>query len=186
MEQTTSSSSSGWIQEAAKKGLILGIIHIAVFVLLYYLFPNKLAGLSYVAFIIVLNLVYMISQGRQWRNENFGGYVSYGNAFKYLFVLLAVNGLLAALFNLLFLLIEPNLPEVMADAQLNVSLYWASFFGAPEESLDQMREQFNREDVTNKFGVVGSLIGIGFGLLLWAVGAAIAALFVKKNVPETI
>jgi hypothetical protein len=94
--------------------------------------------------------------------------------------------MLAALFNVLFLLIEPGFPEVMADSQLNTSLYWASKFGAPEDALDKMKDEFNREDITSRYGIGGTFIGIGIGIVLWAIGAAIAALFVKKSPPEVL
>jgi hypothetical protein len=73
----------------------------------------------------------------------------------------------------------------MADSQLDTSIYWAQKFGAPESSLDEVREKFNPEDVTERFTIVGQLMGFGIGLIFYAIVAAISGLFVRKNQPET-
>ena len=180
MEETIDRESpTPWFQEAMKHGVILGIIHIILFVLLYYLVPSKLTGFSYIAAIFIINFGYCIYQGIQYRSS-IGGFMGYGEAFKYVMVILFVNGLLNTVFVFLFLFIEPAMPDVMAKSQLDTSVYWAAKFGAPEESLDQVREKFNPEDVTKRFTALGLLTGIGFSLIFYAIGASIMALFVRK------
>jgi hypothetical protein len=132
-----------------------------------------------------VNFGFCIYQGSQWRND-IGGFMSYGDAFKYVFVVLVFNGLLYSVFSVIFLMIDPTLPELMAQSQLDTSIYWAQAFGAPEETLEQMREQFNSEEITERFGLMGVLTGFGIGLIFYAIGAAIMALFVRKNQPETM
>lgn len=182
MEETT--SKTAWLQDAIKKGLILGIIHTIVFFIIYYVVPNKLTGFSYLFFMIALNIGYVIYQGANWRKE-LGGYLDYGSAFKYSFVLLTANGLLGMIIGAVFLLIEPSFPEVFAQAQLDTSLYWAQKFGAPEETLESMREKFDSEAIAKQFTLTGQLKSFGFMLILYAVGSLITALFIRKNKPET-
>lgn len=183
MEQTVEESVQvSWYQDAMKKGLILGIVHIFIFLIVYYLAPNKLAGFSYLAAILVINIGYCIYQGIEWR-KGLGGFMSYGAAFKHCFILLLTNGIIFQIFTALFLFIEPALPDVMAQAQLDVSIYWAQKFGAPEATVDQMRSQFKPEDVTDRYGPLGLLTGIGIVAIFYAIGAVIVAFITRKNEP---
>lgn len=174
-----------WLKHAMKNGLILGGIHMLIFLMLYAFLPSKLTGFSYIFVILVLNFGFTIYQGGQWRKE-IGGFMDYGSAFKYAFVLLICNGLLGLVFGIALLLIDPSFPTIMAESQRDTSLYWAGFFGAPEETLDQMREQMDIEVLAEGYTIVKSLIGYGVGVCLYAVGALIMALFIRKNQPETM
>lgn len=185
MEDATLTNPNAWVQDAVKKGLILGGIHIVIFLLLYILAPGKLASLSYGLFAIVFNIVYIIIQGRSWRKE-VGGYMDYGAAFKYLFVLLLASGVLVTIFNIVFGLVDPDLPAVMAQATLDTSMYWAEKMGAPQETLDKIEADFDMEEAKSRFSIVGQLTSFGIGLIIYAVIAAIFALVVRKVQPETI
>jgi hypothetical protein len=185
MEETTTTSKNAWFQDAMKKGLVLGAIHIVAFLLLYVLFPNKLTGLSYLVGIMALNLTYGIVQGISWRREN-GGYLEYGVAFKYAFILLVFNGLIYLVFSFIFLLVDPSFPQQMADSQLDTQVYWATKFGAPEEALDKMKDEFDEEEMIKRFSFSGLMLSFGFALIFYAIGAAIIALFVRKREPEVI
>lgn len=183
MEENVTPAGTTWFQDAAKKGLILGVIHLFVFVVLYYVAPNKLTGFSYLTFVLVLNFAYIIYQGIEWRKE-IGGYISYGAAFKHAFVVFFANGLVGVVFGFLFLFIEPALPEVFAQSQLDTSIYWAQRFGAPENALDEMRDKFDAEEIKDRFKPLGQLMGLGIVTIFYAIGALIIALFVRKNQPE--
>ncbi|MEQ8531392.1 MAG: DUF4199 domain-containing protein [Imperialibacter sp.] len=171
------------IQEAIKKGSILGVIHIVVFMLLYLLAPSKLTGFSYVAAILVINIGYCIYEGIRFRNE-IGGFMTYGKAFQYSFIILAANGLVGVVFMALFILIDPSFPEMMAQNQLDTSVYWAQRFGAPAESLDQLEDNFNKEDILANYSAFGFVKGYGIGLIFYALGGLIVAIFSKKSEPE--
>ncbi len=183
MEENVTTS-DGLVQDATKKGLVLGLLHIIVFLVIYYLIPNKLTGFLYLFFIIFLNLGYTIYNGIQFRKE-VGGYMDYGPAFKYVFILLIVNGVLGLLFSAAFLLVEPSYPEVMAQSTLDTQIYWAQRFGAPENAIDEMRDKFDFEDIKNRYSFKGLLFGSLLIVLFDGIGAAIAALFVRKRMPET-
>lgn len=185
MEDQVQESNASWFMDAAKNGLILGAIHIVVMLLLYMLMPSKLTGFSYVAFILVLNFGFTIYMGNQWRKQ-VGGFLDYGAAFKYAFILLFINGITGIIFSALLLVIDPTYPDVMAESQLNTSIYWAQKFGAPEDALEQMRDQFDPETVTKRFGFMGLLTSLGVGVILYAIGALIMAIFIRKSQPEMI
>ena len=185
MENEVQSQQLNWLKDAAKNGLILGSIHIVIMLLLYAVMPSKLTGFSYLLCILVLNFGFCIYYGIQWRNH-IGGFLDYGGAFKYAFVLLFVNGVIGLIFSGLFLVIDPSYPEVMAQSQLNTSIYWAEKFGAPEDAIDQMKEQFDPESITKRYTFTGLLTGLGIGVILYAIGALIMAIFIRKNQPEMI
>jgi hypothetical protein len=179
MEETTKST---WLQHAIKNGVILGIIHIVLFLILYVAVPSKLTGFSYLLLILVVNFGFVIYQGIQYRKE-MGGFIGYGEAFKYAIAVLIINGLIGIVFSIIFVVVVPDFPQFMADSQLNTSVYWAGKFGAPEEALDKIREDFNPEDITKRFTALGMLTGFGIALIFYAIGAAIMAIFIKKNQP---
>lgn len=183
MEENVTTSNS-LVQDATKKGLVLGLVHIIIFLVIYYLLPSKLTGFLYLFFIIILNMSYSIYNGIQFRNEA-GGYIDYGPAFKYVFILLIVNGVLGLIFSAAFVLVEPSYPDVMAQSQLDTQLYWAQKFGAPESAIDEMRDKFDFEEMKNRYSFKGLLFGSLFVALFDAIGAAIGALFVRKRMPET-
>jgi hypothetical protein len=183
MEETTTFEQPSWFQDAMKKGLILGIIHLMLFMIVYMLFPSKLTGFSYLFVIISVNIGYCIYQGIQWRKQN-GGYIEFGPAFKYVFIILAFNGLVGILFNLLFLFIDPGFPEMMAQSQLDTSTYWASKMGAPEEVIEKMRDDFKPEDVTKRYTLAGIPMSILFLSIFYVIGATIITFFVRRRKPD--
>jgi hypothetical protein len=112
--------------------------------------------------------------------------MGYGTAFKYSFMILLFNGLLYFIFNQLFLFIDPSLPETMAQSQYDTSLYWAQKFGAPEATLDQMKEKFSFEEIEERYSHFGAVKGLLFVIIFYALGSSIIAFITRKNKPEDI
>jgi hypothetical protein len=185
MEDTLTTPANSWIVDAAKKGAILGVIHIFIHLIFYIGFPEGLSGFGYLSIVMVVNIAYGIIQGIQWRRET-GGYMGFGAAFKYIFVLLTVNGLVGVIYMAIFLFAVPSYPEQMADAQLQTSLYWAEKFGAPESAIADMEDKFDKKEVTERFGHKGILVGFAFVLIFYALGALIIGLIVRRNKPEVM
>jgi hypothetical protein len=184
MEESVSVTQSSWVEDAIKKGLILAIIHIVVFLIVYYVFPAKLTGMSYAAFVLVFNLAFCFVSGKQWRNQ-VGGYIDFGDAFKYVFVILVASGIIQTIFGLIFLYIEPSFPDIMAQSQIDTSVYWAQKFGAPDETLEKMDEEFDPEELAARYGLSSLPLRFGVGLIFYAIGAAIIGLIVRKREPES-
>lgn len=185
MEEVTTEAPirESWMKDAIQKGLILALIHIIVFVSLYFLVSSKLTGFSYLFFILALNLGYSIYHSIQLRRAE-GGYIGFGTVFKYVFVLLAASGLIQIVFAAIFLLMEPQYPTVMADSQLDTSMYWAQKFGAPQEALDNMQAEFDHGEIEKRYSLSGLPFSFGIGLLFYGLGAVIVSLIVRKNPPE--
>ena len=183
MEETATTETRPWHKDALEKGIILGGIHIIVFLIVYFFFTNKITGFTYLFFIMLFNLGYCIYQGIQWRKEK-GGYLEYGDAWLHAFMVLTVNGIVGVVFTVIFVLIFPSFPETMAQSQLDTSLYWAERFGAPEEAIEKMEEDFDYEQVTDGFTFTGHMLRFGIGLIFYAIAATITSFFVRKRVPE--
>lgn len=175
-----------FIQFAVRKGLILAGIHIVVSVLLYVFFPSKLAGFSYVAFIILLNIGFSIYTGIEWRNQN-GGFMEYGEAFKLSLLILIFNGLLSSFtFPIIHSSIDSSYSEVYAQAQVDTSIYWAQRFGAPETTLDKMRDKMDLAELKKRYSPLGILTGFGIAILFYVLGSLVIALFTRKSEPVDI
>jgi hypothetical protein len=184
MEETTSTSFS-WTKDAMKNGAILGIAHIFIMLIIYYAFPDMLTGFTYLVIILVLNIGFSVYCSIEYRKE-LGGYVDFGTIFKYVFVLLVTNGIINIIFAGIFILIEPAYPQVVAQSQLETSVYWAQKFNAPENQIEKMRDEFNFEEIEKRFSFTGLLFSFGIGIIFYAIGAVIVALIVRKREPEII
>jgi hypothetical protein len=185
MNEQSTLSRSEWWRHAMINGLVLGLIQMLIFFVLYFLEPSKLAGFSYLLVTLALNIAFPINRGIAWRKA-LDGYMSFGEGFKHAGVLLITSGLLQLVLSMIFILVEPAMPEVLAQAQLDSSLYWAEKFGAPEETLDTMKEQFDMEEITSRFSITGMIKGFGISLIFYALGALIIAIFTRKNPPELV
>lgn len=187
MDNSTSTNNeiTIWFHDAIKKGLVLGMIHILVFLVLFVLAPSKVTGFAYLTFVIIFNLGYVIYFGIQWRRE-VGGYIEYGEAFRYLFVLFLANGVLQIAFTLVMVLANPTYPETMAQSQFDTSIYWAERFGAPPAAIEKMQEDFNMEDAKKNMGFRSVWMGLIIGPIVYAISCSILALIVRKNRPDSV
>lgn len=183
MEEVTESQKESFFGFCLKKGLILAIVHIVINALLYVFLPSKLAGFSYVFFIILFNIGYGIFSVLEWR-KSVGGFIEFGQAFKIGFLVLIINGLLSSLiFPLIHSMVDNSYPEVYAQAQVDTSIYWAEKFGAPENQLEEMREKMDIDDLKKRYSFLGMLTGFGLAILFYAIGGLIIGLFTKKSEP---
>jgi hypothetical protein len=181
MEQT--SSSPNLFKHAARMGAIGGGIGIALTVLIYIADIRLMADWKVGIFFLLFYLGYVIYAGIQFRKES-GGYLPYGKAFQHGYITLAVGGVISTLFSiLLFHVIDPSIPETLTQASIEKTEEMMAGFGMPE---DKIEEEIEKQDIPGRFTVVGQLTQLGWSLLINAVVAAITAIFVRKNQPETL
>jgi hypothetical protein len=133
--------------------------------------------------LLIAYFVYLIFVGINYRKQ-IGGYIDFGKAFQHAMILLVVSGLIGMIFNmLLYTVIDPSLPETIADAAVETTRSMMERFGAPESQMDEALETA-RVDAIERLSVVGQLKGFGWGLIFYAIGASIAGLIVRKREPE--
>ncbi|WP_420575903.1 DUF4199 domain-containing protein [Ekhidna sp.] len=167
---------------AIKSGLIVGVIGIVLTLLIYIVNAALLVSMwMLVFFIIFIGLVCYF--GIQHRNE-IGGYMSFGKAWVYSMQVLIAAGILSTIFNLLlYNVIDPELPSMLADQSVENAESMMRKFGMPEDQMDEALEK-TRTDTLDRFTVSGSLMGFLWGLIVYAILSLITGAIIKKKEPE--
>lgn len=167
---------------ALKSGLYVGIINALLTIILYVVDPTILANFGVGFGIILLNFVLVIVFGIQYRKE-VGGYLSFGQAFLHGFLTFAVAGLIGILFNvLLYTVIDPDLPEVIAAAAMENTAEMLEGMGMAAGDIDAAMAEAEASTL-DQYSVAGMLMSYVWALIIYAIVALITGLIVKKNEP---
>lgn len=167
-------------QAGASTGLILGIISVVITFILYFIDPELMVT-WYVGFgILAIFIALIIYFGIQYRNS-IGGYMKFGTAFNYVFAAFAVSGLIGVIGQaLLFFVVDPNLPKVLTDAQMEAQMAMLDRFGAGDslssEQIDEMQAS-----MTANYTFLGLIKVYGFTLILYAIFSLILGAILKKR-----
>jgi tetrahydromethanopterin S-methyltransferase subunit G len=182
-DSSTNSQEPSLVQHAIKFGAIMGGIGFALTLLLYAVDYSLLADwkVGLLTFAVYIGIV--IYGGINYRNQ-IGGFMPYGKAFQHGFIALAFGGLIGVIGNIIvYTVIDPELPQKVADIAIENTEKMMERFGAPADKIEESMAQV-REDMPKKFGAVGQLIGFLWGLIIYAIIAAISGLIVRRNKPE--
>lgn len=175
--------SSTFVSHAAKNGLILGFLSILLYGAVYAIDVSFMADWKFGVFSFVLFCGLAIYLGIGYRTE-IGGFMTYGEAFKYSFVMLAVSSIMGLLFQmLLFNVIDPELPQTLTRIIIENQEKTLSSFGMDPAAIDGVIEQLEK-DMPANYSFVGQLKSSWAIILASAIFAAIASIFIKKNQPE--
>lgn len=158
-------------------GAIAGGIMIALMLLLYILSPTSLAGFVALAFYIPL-LFLMIWGGITARKEQ-GGYKSFGQAFVTVFIISIVATMLFDSFGyVLFKIIDPDLPGLIKQKQLDNTAAMMEKFGSTDEQVNEALKRIEETDFTPtlKSQAIRYASSAVIGLIL----SALIALFVNR------
>ncbi|MEP1033779.1 DUF4199 domain-containing protein [Ekhidna sp.] len=167
---------------AIKSGLMLGVIGIVLTLLIYIVDPTFLVSMWMLLFFLIF-IVLVSYFGIQHRKE-IGGYMAFGKAWIYSMQLLVVAGIVATIFNiLLYNVIDPELPSMLADQSVENAEAMMSRFGMPEDQMDEALEK-TRTDTLDRFTVMGSIKGFLVGLIFYAILSLITGAIIKKKEPE--
>lgn len=182
MEESTNKN---MLSEAMKTGVILAALSIIITLLIYIIDVTILAdwklgiGILIVAFVIVVRL------GKKFRDEELeGGFMEFGEAFKYGFVAFFISSIISMLFTiLLYEVVDPELPKIITDQAMENTEAMLENFGTPSETIDETLEQME-SDMEGKFTAMGILSGSWIYILTSAFFALIAGAIIKKKKPE--
>jgi len=144
--------------------------------------PTKSGGFLGILIFLVSVVLYLGIGGlaiRSHRDQDLGGFVSFGRAFRVGFLAILIAAILAALFQLLYTtVIEPNYFDDLVDKM--ITMYEEQ--GMTEEQID-MALSFSKFFFTP----LGSLIaGLGSALFFSALFGLIAAAIFKRTPPRTV
>lgn len=168
-------------QAAVKPGLIIGLISLAVYYLGYFIDSALLAAAWFSLVAIVISFVLVIIFGRQYRTE-LGGFMSFGSAFNFSFLVLVISGLIGLIGQiLLFQVIDPALPEVLTEAFMKNTLETMEKFGASSDAMDPSMLDEMKKSMEEGYTVMGQIKSFGIFLIFYAIVALILGAIIKKK-----
>ncbi len=169
------------IQSAVRPGIIQGLIFLVLTYVTYFIDSSYLASAYFGLIAMVIFFGLIIYFGKEFRKE-LGGFMSFGTAFKFSFFSILTSGLIGLIGSiLLYHLIDPSLPQVLADITFESQLEMMESFGASPDSLAPEVLDDMREASASNFTLIGQLKGFGFGLIAYAIIALILGAILKKR-----
>ncbi|HSI75922.1 MAG TPA: DUF4199 domain-containing protein [Lunatimonas sp.] len=169
------------IAYGAKVGVYIGLIMVIITLLLYFVDYTLLVSMWFGIIALILFFGLILYAGFNFRKAN-GGFLAFGPAFQFAFVTLIVVGVISMLGNiLLYQVIDPQLPELLVESQLESMLSMMDRFGAGDSITgDQIDEM--RGGLEVNYTLAGQMKSFGIGLIIYAVlGLIIAAIIKKKD-----
>lgn len=177
MEEQTQSP----FQAAVKPGITMGLIVMAVTYIAYFIDSSLLASGWFFLVSIVIFFVLIIYFGKQYRSE-LGGFMAFSTAFNFSFITMVISGLVSSIGTiLLFQVIDPSLPQVLADLSFENAVGMMEKFGVNPDAIppDQLEEM--RVNSASGFTLVGQIKGFGISLIFYAILALILGAILKKR-----
>lgn len=164
-----------------KWGIIISILNVIFFTILnkFVLSSEKMtsyyAGLA-LTFIVTIILL-SLSATRQ--RKAMGGYITFKECFRGLFISILIICVVAGLYQLIYLkFIDPSFPERMKEA----SIAMAERMGAPQEKLDEVAAKMD-EQVADRNNVGKQLLSILWAVVFYSIIGFIISAVVKRNKP---
>ncbi len=183
MEEQIEQPQSNLTSHAIKWGVILGAVNIIIGLLIYLVDVTLMAEFWLFFVILFLNIGLVIYAGLDFRKSG-DGYLSFGKAFGYSFLVLAVASFIGVIFRyVLFNIIDPGATEVIVEASLEKSRAMLEGFGMDESQIEEGMEDA-AENAANQFKLAGLLFGYLINLIFMGIGALIIGAIIKKNNPE--
>ncbi|MDP2043439.1 MAG: DUF4199 domain-containing protein [Algoriphagus sp.] len=168
-------------QAAIKPGLTMGLVALAVTYIAYFIDSSLLASGWFALISLVIFFGLIIYFGQQYRNE-IGGYMTFGTAFNFSFIAILISGLVSLAGQiLLFQVIDPSLPQVLADITFENSIKMLESFGQNPDALPAGTLEEMRKNTSSTFTLAGQIKNFGFALILYAIIALILAAILKKR-----
>lgn len=159
-------------------GAILVIINIVIYLIDPLLLANWWLGLSFIPVMFAM----LVLIGTRIRAAA-DGFITFGNAFLWLFVSGMIAGLISTLWMvLLHNVIDPGLGEVLIEETFERITAMMESFGAPAEQVEAEFDKA-RAEMENQYTPETLFKGWIYSALGWAIGSLLAALIVKRNPP---
>ena len=174
---------SNYYEEVVRGGIMLAAVSIIITMLAYIINVEMMVEWWFGLISLAISVTLLIYIGVGYRNS-IGGILSYGDAFKFSFLVMAVSYVIGIGFQiLLYTIIDPGLPEVITQLTVEKTVQMMESFGTSQEIIDASIEGVE-EAIKNSTTASGILISSPWGLLLLGLFSLITAIFIKKN--ETI
>jgi hypothetical protein len=169
------------LQAAVKPGITMGLAALVVTYIAYFIDPSLLASAWFALVALVIFFGLIIYFGTQYRNE-LGGFMSFGTAFNFSFISIIISGIVSLIGQiLLFQVIDPSLPQVLADITFENTLKMMEGFGQNPDSLPPDALEEIRNSTASSFTLGGQLKNFGFAFIGYAIISLILAAILKKR-----
>ncbi len=170
--------------EAIKGGLIVGLINIILTMVVYTVDIGLMVDWKFSLGSFALSIFLYSYIGKKFRDDHLEGFISFGDAFKFIFIAGIIGAILNGAFSIvLFNLIDPELPEILTEQVMKNTESLMESFGAPSEEMDKALEDLEK-DMAGKFTVGGILQGSWAWLLGAGLIGLICGAIIKKKRPE--
>ncbi|HHM21410.1 MAG TPA: DUF4199 domain-containing protein [Bacteroidetes bacterium] len=114
---------------------------------------------------------------KKHRDEDLGGYISFGRAFVVSLIAMIVAGIIGTLFNILYMqVIDPGYVDTAIEGMEEMFANMGMESGMSDEQLEKIREQFSP--------TYQLTTGLLWGSLMGAVLSLIIAAIMKRKLPE--
>lgn len=131
---------------------------------------------------LVISFVVMLIFTKNYRNKEFGGYISFSEAFKFAILLTVVSTIILVIYNFIFhSYIAPDYMENLMAAMQQKTLAFMESKGVPDSSIDQAMEKFEEIPTIAKTLRQTAISGLIGGTIISLIVSAI----VKKKVEDS-
>ena len=162
-----------------RMGLLIAIIKIIFSTVSYQFFLDSWTmTMLFTALSFLLGIVLMCVAGAQQRKA-LGGYMNIKQAFQAIFITALVIVILNFIYDFIYIrYIDPGMFDKIRES----SIGFAERMGAPQEKLDQMAENFDKQAV-EKTNVGKQLLNLGTQIVWYGIISFICAAIMKKKKP---
>ncbi len=182
MEQDSTEKTGSLKLYALKKGVLLGIGVSTLVTLVYMIDFSFMIHWSFSVSVLIILLMLVVIFGNQYRASG-DGYLTFGKAFQLSFIMLIISYSCQLVFNiLLYNVIDPDLPDLIAEAAVTNSEELLRSFGMPQDQIDQQTLRLEKE-MPEQFTIFGQLKNSWIMVILSFVFALITGAIVKRNEP---
>lgn len=167
-------------QAGLNAGVILGVVSLLITFVTYFIEPSAIVAGTNQFIQFGLALAILIYLGIQYR-KSIGGFMEFGPAFNFSFIALLVSIFLGTLgLQLLYNVIDPSLPEVLIEAQLESVVSMTERF-AGEGALTSAQLDEMRQGIESGYTLTGQLKAVGIASIVYAILALIVGAIIKKR-----
>jgi hypothetical protein len=167
------------IQPHIKYGIIYGIISVAISLFTFHVYFIGMFVQTILSFALLILFHYFTAKAFKNQNE---GYLSYGETFKYLFIMSVVGFAISTIYTIIYMnYINPDAGTFLNEKLIEGIESTYRTMGLPEEqimvAIEKMEEEFQKED---RFSIVNLLLGFVTNLFFVVFVVAITSLIFKK------
>ncbi|MFA0960854.1 DUF4199 domain-containing protein [Roseivirga sp. BDSF3-8] len=176
-----SKNQNSLLTEAVKYGAIFAIVSFVIQLVLWAVDYTYLVSGAYNVLLILCAIGAFIWAGLHYR-KSIGGYLSYGNAYKFLIVSTVAFFIIGILLSwIMYNVVDPELPAMLQEVQIEQTIDFLESMNADDAIIDQSISDMEKQDLSD---ILLLLQSAAIMIVVFAVLHLLFALIVKKSRPE--